>query len=446
MTKPMQYLMPVLALCLALSAVGAEAQEGTGRRLSLQEAMDTALKQNPQVTQYRELMVAAKEGIGISRSAYFPQLSLRGDFYYGTAFSSSSAGATFQGGTVPGTSRPLSLTNNPRDFYIYRFSLNQLIYDFGKTSGTVEQSTASYKASQEDYAASRQQVILDTRTAYFNYLAARRAVKVEEQNVRQNQELLKQAQGFYQVGLRAKIDVTKAEANLYQAESNLIRAKNAAEVGRVDLMKALGLKSWPYADVEDILEVSPRPVVLEDLKAQALRQRPEIQRNRAQQQRDQAAIQVAQAGYFPTLSSNSAYGWQGSGYPLDDNWWLGMGVSFPLFEGGRTLYSVRQAKAQFRSTLANADVLTLDVLKEVEQSYLDLKAAWEVIRSTKKAREAAEENLRLAWGRYRAGVGNIIEVTDAQTQFARADLEYVRALLEYRIVEARLDKAIGKTF
>lgn len=445
MKKPLRYFLPVAVLCLALGGTGLEAQEGLNR-LSLQEAIDTALKQNPQVTQYRELMLAAKEGIGVSRAAYFPQFSWQGNFYYGNAFSSASSAAAFQGSTPPGTARPLSFTNNPRDFYIYRFSLNQLIYDFGKTAGTVEQSTASYQASQEDYAAARQQVVLDTRTAYFNYLAARRAVKVEEQNVRQNQELLKQAQGFYQVGLRARIDVTKAEANLYQAESTLIRARNAAEVARVDLMKALGLKTWPYGDVEDVLEVTPKFLALEDLKAQALRQRPEILRNRAVQKRDQAAVQVAKSGYFPSLSSNTAYGWQGSGYPLDDNWWLGMGVNFPLFEGGRTLYSVRQAKAQLRSTLANAEVLTLEVTKEVEQSYLDLKAAWEVIRATKKAREAAEENLRLAWGRYRAGVGNIIEVTDAQTQFARADLEYVRALLDYRIIEARLDKAIGKSF
>lgn len=439
------YLLTVILTLGLAGLASAQAQEGP-RRLSLKEAIDTALKQNPQVTQYRELMAAAKEGISISRAAYFPQLSFRGDFYYGTAFSSGAAGAAFQGGAAPGTARPLSLTNNPRDFYIYRFSLNQLLYDFGKTPGQVAEATATYKASQEDYAAARQQVVLDTRTAYFNYLAARRAVKVEEQNVHQNRELLKQAQGFYQVGLRAKIDVTKAEANLYQAESELIRARNAMEVARVDLMKSLGLKSWPYADVEDVLEVSPQPLSLEDLRSQALRQRPELLRNRAQQQRDQASIQVARAGFFPTFSSTSAYGWQGSGYPLDDNWWLGVGMSFPLFEGGRTLHQVRQAKAQLRATLATADLLTLEVMKEVEQNYLDLKAAWEVIRASRKAKEAAEENLRLAWGRYRAGVGNIIEVTDAQTQFARADLEYVRALLNYRIVEARLDKAVGKTF
>ena len=102
-------------------------------------------------------------------------------------------------------------------------------------------------------------MVLDLRTAYFGYLAARRAMKVQEETVRQNQELMKQAQGFYQVGLKAKIDVTKAEANLYQAEANLIQAKNNVELARVTLMNALGIKTWPYKDVEDVLEVTPSP-------------------------------------------------------------------------------------------------------------------------------------------------------------------------------------------
>ena len=91
-------------------------------------------------------------------------------------------------------------------------------------------------------------------------------------------------------------------------------------------------------------------------------------------------------------------------------------------------------------------MLTLDIAKEVEQSYLDVKAAREVIRATKKAREAAAENLRLAMGRYKSGVGNIIEVTDAQVQFAQADLNYVRALYDFKVAEAKLDKAVGRSF
>lgn len=427
--------------CLAGTVVAEEAKG----RLTLEEAIRVALKQNPSVAESKERVTAAKEQVGVSKSGYYPQLSFSGNYFYGNSFARSATG-TFQTTTPGGVSSPTSFERKATDFFIYRFSANQLLYDFGKTSGQVAQSRAGFKATGEDYANTRQQVVLDVRSRYFEYLASRRAIKVAEENVRQNQELLKQAQGFYDVGLRAKNDVTKAEANLANAEAELIRAKNLADVSQVALMTVLGLKTWPYKDVEDILEVTPKELSLQDLKAKALQQRPELRRNLYQQEGDKAAIQVAKSGYFPTLSSTAAYGWQGNEHPLDDNWWVGAGVTFPLFEGLNTYHSVRQAKAQLKSTEASGESLTLTVTKEVEQSYLDVKSAWEVIKARVKAKESAAENLRLAWGRYRAGVGNIIEVTDAQVQFAQADLDHVRALFDYRVFDARLDKAIGKPF
>ena len=125
---------------------------------------------------------------------------------------------------------------------------------------------------------------------------------------------------------------------------------------------------------------------------------------------------------------------------------MGAGLNFPLFEGLATTYSVSQNKAQLRSTLENFEVLRLNVTKEVSQAYLNVKSGWELIRATKKALEAARENLRLAWGRYQAGIGTIIEFTDAQVQFSQADLNFVQALYNYRVFEAQLDKAIGRQF
>ncbi|MDI6853339.1 MAG: TolC family protein [Deltaproteobacteria bacterium] len=427
--------------CLAGTVPAEEAKN----QLTLEEAVQAALKQNPAVTQSKERMQAAKEQIGVSRAGYFPQVRFTGDYFYGNAFSRGRAGEVSI--TAPGTvSIPTSLERKATDFFIYRFSANQLLYDFGRTSGQVAQSRAGYKQAGEDYANTRQQVVLDTRSRYFEYLASQRAIKVAEENVRQNQELLKQAKGFYKVGLRAKIDVTKAEANLANAEAELIRAKNLADVSRVALMTVLGLKTWPYKDVQDILEVTPKEMSLEDLKKRALSQRPEIRQNLYQQEADKAGIKVARAGYFPTFSSTAAYGWQGNEHPLNDDWWVGAGMTFPLFEGLSTYHSVRQARAQLRSSEASGDSLALAVIREVEQSYLDVKSAWEVIKARIKAKESAAENLRLAWGRYRAGVGDIIEVTDAQVQFAQADLDLVRALFNYRVFEAQLDKAIGKSF
>jgi len=432
-----------LALILLMIAGGLEplgALEGDGR-LTLTGAIDLALKQHPAIREYKEKATAARDQIGISRAALLPQVGFSWSYYYGTSFG---RGPGLLSATTP--SGVTTAFTTPVNFFIYRFTVNQLLFDFGKTPGQVAVSRAAYNQAEEDLSGTRQKVVLEARTSYYGYLAALRAQKVEEENVRQNRELLKQAQGFYQVGLRAKIDVTKAEANLFDAEANLLKAKNQVDVARVSLMTALGLKTWPFREVEDTFQVEHRLPGLSELKAQALKQRPEILKNKYQKEGNEAAIRVARAGFFPTLSSTASYGWQGTDYPLGESWWVGATVNFPLFEGLSTTHALRQAKANLRATEANYEVLAQDIMKEVEQSYLEVQSAWEVIRATAKAKEAAQENLRLAWGRYQAGVGNIIEVTDAQVQFAQADLKYVRAVYDYLVAGARLDKAVGKAF
>jgi outer membrane protein len=443
--------MGVLLGLLALLASGPRAASAAdvaaaGGSLTLKRAIHIALREHPSIKQYRENMAAARYNIGVARAGYLPQVNFVANYYYGNAFSTTGrrplTAAT--GGNISSVS-----TAETTNYYFYQFQANQLIYDFGKTPGLIDESRATFGQTQQDYAGNRQQVVLEARTAYFGYLAATRAQKVQEVTVRQNQDLLKQAQGFYKVGLKAKIDVTKAEANLYQAEANLIQAKNNVKLAQVTLMNALGLKTWPYSQVEDVLEVTTPPRSLEELRTQALRKRPEILKNRYVQEFNQAGIKVARAGYFPTLSSTAAYGWQGVDQPfatLPSNWYVGAAMTFPLFEGFSTAYSVNQNKAQLRAAIENREVLRQNVIKEVNQSYLNVKTGWELIRATKKALEAARENLRLAWGRYQAGVGTIIEFTDAQVQFSQADLNFVQALYNYRVYEAQLDKAIGRPF
>ncbi len=436
----------VILLTVSLGAVRVAAAEEAGGSLSLNRAIDIALKEQPSVKQSRENVAASRYGIGVAQSAYLPQVNFVSNYYYGNAFSSAArrpfTAAT--GGTISSVSTS-ALTN----YYFYQFQATQLIYDFGKTPGLIQESRATFGQTQQDYAGTRQQVVLDVRTAYFGYLAAQRAQKVQEETVRQNQDLLKQAQGFYKVGLKAKFDVTQAEANLYQAEANLIQAKNNVQLAQVTLTTALGLKTWPFAQVEDVLEVTTQPRSLEELKSKALERRPEILKNRQLQEFNRAAVNVAWAGYFPVLTSNAAYGWQSTTQPfsnLPSNWYVGAAVTVPIFEGLNTAYTLNQNKAQLRSSVENYEVLRLNVTKEVNQAYLNVKTGWELIRATKKALEASRENLRLAWGRYQTGVGTVIEFTTAQVQFSQADLNFVQALYNYRVYEAQLDKAIGKAF
>jgi outer membrane protein TolC len=127
-------------------------------------------------------------------------------------------------------------------------------------------------------------------------------------------------------------------------------------------------------------------------------------------------------------------------------WSLSVNASIPIFEGLATKYAVQKAKANLRATQSNAEVLRQDINKQVEQNYLNVQAAVEKIRATEKGKEAAKENWDLAQGRYKAGVGSIIEVTDAQVKFFNAELRYIRSVYDLKVAEAQLEKAVGTTY
>jgi outer membrane protein len=428
-------------LGLTLSVPGLAQKEVAGQQLTLPEAIDVALHNHPAIKEYKERSSSAEAQIGISRANLLPQVSSTSSYYYGNSVPSSSL-------NIPSGFGPLGIgQGNVSDFTVHSFQVNQLLYDFGKTLGQIGRSKALYDVSKMDLANIRQQVALDVKTAFFGYLAAERAVIVSEDNLRLNEDLVRQAQGFYQVGAKAKIDVTTAAANLYSAQSDLITARNNLQIARVTLMTAMGLKSWPYEGLSYKLDTRPKLVNLSDAKEQALEDRPEYQKSRFQQQADQQAVRTARAGFFPKVYSQGLQNTQGKPYgDMRGTWSVSLNASVPIFEGLANKYSVQQAKANLRATQSNAEVLRQDINKQVEQSYLNVRAAAEKTRATEKGKEAAQENWDLAQGRYKAGVGSIIEVTDAQVKFFNAELTYIRSVYDLKVSEAQLEKAVGNPY
>jgi outer membrane protein len=439
---PKHYLYLLITLLgLTLSVPGFAQKEIIGKQLTLSEAINVALHHHPAIKEYKERSQSAQAQIGISRANLLPQVSSTSSYYYGNSVPSSSL-------NIPSGFGPLGISQgNVSDFMVHSFQVNQLLFDFGKTLGQIGRSKALYDVSQMDLANIRQQVALDVKTAFFGYLAAAQAVVVSGDNLKLNEDLVRQAQGFYQVGAKAKIDVTTAEANLYSAQADLITARNNLQIAQVTLMTAMGLKSWPYSGLSYKLDTHPRLMNLSSAKGQALEDRPDYQKNQYQLQADQQTIRTARAGFFPTLYSQGLQNTQGKPYgDMRGTWSVSLNASVPIFEGLTHKYSVQQAKANLRATQSNAEVLRQDINKQVEQGYLNIGAAAEKIRATEKGQEAAKENWDLAQGRYKAGVGSIIEVTDAQVKFFNAELLYIRSVYDLKVAEAQLDKAVGRPY
>jgi outer membrane protein len=206
---------------LSISLPGFAQKEMSGNKLTLDEAIEVALSNHPAIKEFKERSLSARAQIGVSRSNLLPQVTSTSSYYYGNSVPSSSLNIPSGAGTFSSSGIDVN------DFVVHRFQVNQLLYDFGKTLGRIGQSKAQFDASRMDLSNVRQQVVLDAKNAFYGYLASERAVKVSEENLRLNEDLVRQAQGFYEVGVKAKIDVTTAEANLYTAQSDLITGPNS---------------------------------------------------------------------------------------------------------------------------------------------------------------------------------------------------------------------------
>jgi outer membrane protein TolC len=160
-------------------------------------------------------------------------------------------------------------------------------------------------------------------------------------------------------------------------------------------------------------------------------------------QSSRESINLARKGYFPVVNGNATYQYTGTDFPLSDGWSYGLNLTAPIFNGFLTKYQVAEAHANYDTASATERALRLSIYSQVQQGYLLLRQAKESIATSEIAVRQAKENVDLALGRYQAGVGSPIEVTDALTALANVEVAYVSALTDYKNAQAGIEVAIG---
>jgi outer membrane protein len=425
------FIMPVIAK--------AEVIIKRGESLNLERCVEIALKMQPNIAAAFYNVDASESLVGQAKANYYPQINWSSSYdrisrasgRFGTSFSST--GTTNSSGT-----------GESFDEYSISFNLSQLIYDFGKTSTQVKIQNFNFASSRSDLENVSEQVILNVKTAYFGVLQAKRSRDVAADTVKQFQQHLDQAKGFYEVGTKPKFDVTQAEANLSNAKLNLIKAENGLKLAVVTLNNAMGVPAAPEYTIEDNLSFKKYSITFEDALAKAYKERPDLMSIIATRQAAEKSVDLANTGYYPVLTGNAAYGWSGGKLSsLDHEWNLGAGLSFPIFNGFLTTYQVQEAKANLNISRANEESLRQSIFSDVQQAYLNLKQAEESIPTAELGVKQSQENFEIATGRYAAGVGSPIDVTDAEVLLANAKLSHIQALYNYKISQANLEKAMG---
>jgi outer membrane protein TolC len=418
--------------------------------LSLPDAVALALRQHPTIRAAQQGRTAAEARIPQARSAYFPRLD------WITAFTrrqlTTSGRATGTPTVDPVTGDPVVSVEPPGETdvtirsstFSTELEARQLIFDFGKTRAIVDEARAGLRLSEGELERIRELIVLNAKQAYYQLLQARRLVGVADAQVARAELNLRSARGFFDVGTKPKSDVTRAEVEVANARVAQIRARNNVRLAETSLANALGLEATTAVQVEDVLGFEPVPVDPQLLRTEALTNRPELLQAAARVDAARAQLAGARARFLPDLAASGSYGGAGEDFSLKEQWAVGISLGWNLFEGFFSVYRVRETEALLEVSRANYETLELQVRLEVEQAVIAVVEAAERVAATEVALESARENLRLAQGRYDAGVGTILDLTDAQFALTNAEADQVRALTDHKVGLAVVDRAVGR--
>jgi TolC family type I secretion outer membrane protein len=436
----------VLLVCLLLC----QGREGEAQNepppdsaLTLQEAVETALAQHPTLRVGQASVEAAQQRVRQQVANYLP----RGGYTYTYSRQERAASSAVGGIQLAPDGGVIQRRAPSTQIYNYNstnFNLSQLLFDFGRTLDSIRSAVAAVQASAADLETTRQAVIFNTKQAYYSTLSSQRLLQVARETVRQNQKHLEEAQARFEVGLAPRFDVTQAQVQVSNAELNLVTARHNVALARETLRTAMGVTGpFPYTLV-DALEHQEFPFDDEALLTRAYANRPELHSLRAQQRSAAEQVSSLRKQYLPSISGNAQYNWTGREHPLQDGWIWGVTLTVPLFDDILTTAQVGEGQANLHGLQAQEDDLRQQIALEVRQSWLNLRQAAESIRISEQTLVQARENLDIAEGRYSTGVGNIIELTDAQVSLTSAQANNVQALYSYKTAVAQLEKAIGQ--
>jgi len=419
---------------LAVTLLSLPVLAGAEERKTLEECIEIALRQQPILKAAAATVAAGRERVWETTAAYLPQVSAS---YLASRRHASSSSLIGSGGAGRARTFP---------FYSTGATFSQTLSDFGQNLELIHAAQASAEALAADEQTQHDTVVFNVQQAYFALLAAYRLRDVAEETVAQNQKHLDLAQGRHDVGLAPRIDITTAQVQLAQAELNQLTARNNVSLGRETLRNTLGLAGPLDFDIVDSLEQARTEVSDEEALDLAYANRPELRSLAAQERADIERIKAIEKDYLPKLSLESNVTWNGSSYPLQEKWEFGGLVSLSVFNGGLTRAQVGEAKANLENLRATEDATRNNVSLEVRQALLNLRQQAESIGVADKGLQQGRENLSLAEGRYKTGVGNIIELTDAQVALVSAEASRVQALVGYRTALATLERSTAHRF
>lgn len=397
--------------------------------MTLDKCIELALGNNPQINAAFHDILASDARIKQVWSNYFPQVSWQTGYTRIKQLQLSDALGK-------------NLTFNY--FILGQVTLQQMLYDFGVTQNQATIKRLDYEAYKTTLGATINDVIYQTKDAYYNLLYAFENKRVAEDTVKKFEMFYNQAKAFYEIGMNPKVDVTIAEVNLSNAKLQLIQADNAVNLAVAKLNNVMGVPFIDKYNVQERLKYQPVDVTFNQSVEIARDARPELKLAELKVESANQTLKLVKKSYFPTLSIEGQYQVGGKSWTSNYGYNLGGYLNFPTVNGMLIKNEIQEARYLYDKEIANAKNTQNQIYLEIQNAYLMLEEKKNQMPVAMLGVKQAKENYELSYGRYRVGEANPTELKDAQINYQQAQLSYYNALYQYNSAKASLEKAIGK--
>lgn len=390
--------------------------------LTLERAIDIALTNNPNTRTAWLLARQAEANLGTARADYFPEVDA-------TASITRTQHATLYGPSL---------------------ALTYLLFDFGGRSAFVEQARQALIAADYTHNQAIQDTVLATVEAYYGVLEAKALLEAQGATVKEQRTSLDAADARHRAGVATIADVLEAQTALSQAQLNYDTFAGQLRQQQGLLSTALGVPVTTPFDIGALPAQAPVQEMgdaVDALIKVAEAQRPELAAARAEVERAQAVVRTVRSNYLPsigvTASASKTYQ-SGTTVTVPSPYSVGVALRFPLFTGFRNIYDVRAARLGVSIAAEQARNLQQQVSLQVWSSYYGLATAAQRVRTSRDLLSSAQQSLDVAFGRYRSGVGTILELLNAQAALEAARAQEVQARADWFVAVAQLAHDTGR--
>jgi outer membrane protein len=419
-----------LAQATATATVSAQIP---GDTLTLEQVVERALQTSPDVVLAESTVSNARSAERLTLGNYLPSLSLSTN--YGLA-------------STDRVSESNTIVTGSSDSYRAGLNAGLDIFTGGRRGAESRRANAVTDAAEATLIERRFAVTLNAKRAYFDVAKARELVTVAEARLNRAQEGQTAAERRLQVGSATRSDVLRSQLEATNARMELASAQAQYRTAAFALGRLVGADGPVYA--RPFTEQTPRPLALsdEELVKLAVEQAPFVTSADANYESARASASVARTQYLPSLRLTGGYNWFNQDPAFNNgqlSWQMGLGISYPLFNGFTREDQIARAESGARNASATYADARRRARAELERVLSALRLTEEQVALTRQAVEVAREDLRVQDERYKLGMSTILERITSLVALMDAERNQVAARYDYEIARAELEALIGRT-